>query len=66
MACLMPGTVLAVLLTMIGLGGAGCAHRSPVMPEAAWERLQFSRPQMGVPFRMVVYATNEALAERAV
>ncbi|MCC7376351.1 MAG: FAD:protein FMN transferase [Verrucomicrobiales bacterium] len=51
---------------MIGLGGAGCAHRSPVIPEAAWERLQFSRPQMGVPFRIVVYATHEPLAQRAV
>ncbi len=61
-----PGRVLAVVLALMGLAVAGCAHRSRVMPAAAWERLQFSRPQMGVPFRIVVYSTNEGLAQRAV
>lgn len=30
------------------------------------QRLEFTRPQMGVPFRIVVYAGDEAAAQRAV
>lgn len=51
---------------MMGLVGAGCVRSRPVAPVGAWERLEFTRPQMGVPFRVVVYATNEARAQRAV
>ncbi|MBL9136374.1 MAG: FAD:protein FMN transferase [Verrucomicrobiales bacterium] len=51
---------------MMGLLGAGCARTRPIASSGIWERLEFTRPQMGVPFRMVVYATNEALAQRAV
>ena len=42
----------------------GCVTGFP--KETALERFEFEEPQMGVPFRMVVYATNLAHAERAV
>ncbi|MCC6235297.1 MAG: FAD:protein FMN transferase [Verrucomicrobiales bacterium] len=32
----------------------------------SWQRLEFTRPQMGVPFRIVLYATDEAAAQQAV
>jgi thiamine biosynthesis lipoprotein len=41
-----------------------CATTSKT--QVSLERFEFEEPQMGVPFRMVVYATNVAHAERAV
>jgi len=54
-----------------GWVGLGLLVALGVMGRAAWgagveQRLEFSRPQMGVPFRIVVYAADEAAAQRAV
>jgi FAD:protein FMN transferase len=35
------------------------------IPAATLDRFEFERPQMGVPFRIVLYAPNRAAAERA-
>jgi thiamine biosynthesis lipoprotein len=44
----------------------GCASReAAVQTDAAWERYEFTRPQMGVPFRIVVWSTNEPIAQKA-
>ncbi len=49
------------------LFGAFCALSTGcrTVPEAALQRFEFSQPQMGVPFRIVLYATNEAHAKAA-
>lgn len=39
----------------------GCAS----MPEQTWKRHEFEQPQMGVPFRIVLYAPSDEIAERA-
>lgn len=44
-----PGLLAALLLT-------GCAGRRP--PAAALTRFEFAQPQMGLPFRIVVYAAD--------
>ena len=49
------GLLLALLL-------AGCATASR---PAAEQRFEFTRPQMGVPFRLVLYARDEATASPA-
>jgi thiamine biosynthesis lipoprotein len=56
-------TVLVVLLVAAGLS-LSCVHRRPLNP-AAYQRFEFTRPEMGVPFRMVVYATNQQHATEA-
>lgn len=58
-------TEIAVLkallwLTVIALL-CGCA----TTPDGAWQRFEFRQPHMGVPFRIVLYATNEAHAKIA-
>ena len=42
---------------------AGCRTSEP--DYSALQRYEFEEPQMGVPFRIVLYATNSALAEKA-
>lgn len=45
---------------------AGCAHGpSPASRTPALARFEFTRPQMGVPFRIVVYAPHETAASNA-
>jgi FAD:protein FMN transferase len=56
--------VRSKLLVFVILLSAGCAT-GPSSTEAL-QRFQYEQPQMGVPFRMVVYATSEVHAERAV
>lgn len=63
----------AVLLVIGLLLGAGCVHSPKAAPTAAapatalpWQRLEFNRPQMGVPFRIVIWATHESRAQAAV
>ncbi len=41
--------------------GAGCATR----PGLPWQRYEFERPQMGLPFRIVLYATDGQVATNA-
>lgn len=48
------------LLVLTGLGG-GCRS----VPEPALERFEYTEPQMGVPFRIVLYAPDPGTAERA-
>lgn len=51
------GWLLAGLMFVV----AGCASRE-VSRDAALQRFEFVRPQMGVPFRIVVYAPAETAA----
>ena len=46
---------------LIFLVAAGCATR----PTAALKRFEFSEPQMGLPFRIVLYAPDENVAKEA-
>ena len=49
-------------LLLVGLLGlAGCASR----PAAPLTRFEFTQPQMGMPFRLVLYAPDQATAETA-
>jgi thiamine biosynthesis lipoprotein len=45
-----------VLLTLLLGFATGCAHRAPL------ERYEFQRPQMGMPFRIVLYAHDATMA----
>jgi FAD:protein FMN transferase len=49
----------ACFILTLGLGG--CA----TTPDTAWQRFEFRQPHMGVPFRIVLYATNDAHARIA-
>ncbi len=55
------GMPLAVLWVV--LLGAGCRTLHTEVP--AGDRYEFQRPEMGVPFRIVLYATNETSARAA-
>jgi len=49
-------------ITLLGASGAGACFANPA---ARPERFEFEQPQMGVPFRIVLYATDEAHAGAA-
>lgn len=51
-------TLLSLLLLLLG----GCASGPG---EAAWQRFEFEEPQMGVPFKVVMFAPDEARAQQA-
>jgi thiamine biosynthesis lipoprotein len=53
--------IVWALLALL-LGFAGCRHRP--LPSAE-SRFEFERPQMGLPFRIVLYAPNSDHANRA-
>ena len=44
---------------------AGCASKPAPEPPSALTRFDFSRPQMGVPFRLVLYDASETNAQAA-
>lgn len=48
-------------LALIWVGVGGCAHH----PEATLTRFEFERPEMGLPFRVVLYAETPAKARQA-
>ncbi len=50
----------AVVLGVLSLGFAGCSGRSSRL-----QRFEYSKPQMGGPFRIVLYADSSARADRA-
>src|SRR5687767_9308643 len=52
--------LLTVLLLLIG---SGCAHAEPA--EADLRPFEFVREKMGGPFRVVLYAGNQASADKA-
>ena len=56
----------AVLVLVLGAAGslAGCATQRESAP-AGGQRFEFTRPEMGVPFRIVLYAPDAASAEVA-
>jgi thiamine biosynthesis lipoprotein len=54
----------ALSITFLLLCLAGCASLQP-QDVTQLQRFEFEEPQMGVPFRMVLYATNEVHAEKA-
>src|SRR5438874_983146 len=45
--------------------GGGCAHREHSSITRALGRFEFKQPQMGLPFRIVLYAPANAVAESA-
>src|SRR5689334_17055817 len=51
------------LITLSLLLGAGCAAPQP--DNASLRRFEFTQPQMGLPFRIVLHAPNAATAEAA-
>jgi thiamine biosynthesis lipoprotein len=56
--CRTPHLLLPALLA-----GAGCA--APGHPGAPPARFEYTQPQMGLPFRLVLYAENRAAADTA-
>lgn len=54
--------ILSLLLVVLFLGG-GCA--TPHQDNVPLGRFEFTQPQMGLPFRIVLYATNSSGAEAA-
>ena len=55
---------LAPILAAVLLGGLATGCRTPSAP--ALSRFEFSRPEMGMPFRIVLYAATPAQATNAV
>ena len=53
--------IALVLLILLALGVAGCRSKTP----ERLARFEFSRPQMGAPFRIVLYARDKARADEA-
>lgn len=51
--------VIFFVLSVCFAWGCGCASRPDL------QRFEFSKPQMGVPFRLVLYAPSEAVASNA-
>jgi FAD:protein FMN transferase len=49
-----------ILLFCVLAFSTSCATNSPIL-----QRFEFTRPQMGLPFRIVLYAADEAAARRA-
>ena len=58
---LLTGLALLALLP----GFLGCTSTRPPSPATTLERFEFTRPQMGVPFRIVLYSANETNAQAA-
>jgi thiamine biosynthesis lipoprotein len=54
---------LALLTFLPGI--VGCTSPRPTPPATSLERFEFTRPQMGVPFRVVLYALTETNAQTA-
>lgn len=56
----------ALTLAFAAALACGCVARHPASPSpSTWERHEFIRPQMGVPFQIVLYATNPTQARAA-
>jgi len=49
---------------MVGMAGLACRHVTDPTPSTD-TRFEFSQPQMGVPFRIVLYAADRPAAEAA-
>lgn len=56
--------LFVVVLVGALLGLAGCRSATPASP-AALERFEYAQPEMGVPFRIVLYAASEPAAAAA-
>ncbi len=61
------GPILARITALLGLIPAftSCSSRPTTESPVALERFEFAQPQMGVPFRIVVYAAEETRAQTA-
>jgi thiamine biosynthesis lipoprotein len=57
--------IFLISALFIGLLALSCRQISVEDDAGALERFEFEQPQMGVPFRMVLYAPDETLAKRA-
>src|SRR5438876_8198079 len=55
--------VALLLLSLVGLDA--CSHFQSVKRTGKLQRYEFTQPQMGVPFRIVLFAPSAATAERA-
>lgn len=54
------GSLIAALVWL----AVGC-HTNPPPPSPALNRYEYTQPQMGVPFRLVLYAETQGYADRA-
>ena len=52
-----------LLVLILALAQSSCVSRREAVP--APSRFEFERPEMGVPFRIVLYAPNQAVADAA-
>jgi len=59
------GPWLGVALIALAAGCASPGHQASDRPGRPEQRYAFSQPQMGVPFRVVLYAPDAAVAEAA-
>lgn len=57
------GALWWVVALMAWMAGGAC--KTADLPLSDWKRYEFSRPEMGLPFRMVLYARDEAAAAAA-
>jgi len=56
----------AVAVVAVATLCSSCAHRTSAPGyTSAWQRFDRSQPEMGVPFRIVVYASNQVHATKA-
>jgi thiamine biosynthesis lipoprotein len=58
--------VIRYALLMLSLGLVSCRSVSKPAPAPPLVRYEYERPEMGVPFRITLYAPDQAQAERAV
>jgi thiamine biosynthesis lipoprotein len=56
---------LASILAAVLIGATSCSSLKSSAPDAALNRYEFTQAQMGVAFRMVLYAPNDSAAEDA-
>jgi hypothetical protein len=62
-----PFTFVQLIVTAAMVLAAGCQHAPPAAPDTptALRRFEFVEQKMGAGFRVVLYAPNEATAQRA-
>src|SRR4051812_43825442 len=56
-------SVCFILLPLTSLFLSACRSAPP--EHITWARFEFEEPQMGVPFKMVLYAPDQQIAEKA-
>ena len=57
--------ILGLLGSLVGVLAISCRHVPSEIQSSTLERFEFEQPQMGVPFRMVLFAPDESIASGA-